>query len=462
MRLSLKFFSIAYTIILLSTGLGGMLFVGNVNSILWKNQVERVHSAVNYAADSFLAFADASYGKALESQKDDIIRQIKSSTSDVVSNMQIYTEKSVKDEYAKLEENSIVSKFIKKDGLLAMKSVCKLNTGNNSYYLVFHSDFSDIQKQCDLIWNSCAILVLSISMISGLLLFIATKKVTKPLRLLAKVTDEIAFGNYGKKVDIHTSDYEIKNLSESFNSMSMAVEQKIKEISEEAEKRDTFVANFTHELKTPMTAIIGYSQMLDCYELDEIERKEAAITIYNEAKRLEKLSMQLLDLYVYQHEEIEIETLNLLAIEMQLKASLKYLSEKYHVGVTVNLHNEIVFANQVLVLSLIYNLADNAFKASKPETMVKIYSKSEDGLVRIFVADKGRGIAKGNQRFLTEPFYREEKSRSRKFGGAGLGLSLCKEIALLHGTELCFESEKGEGTTVSFTLRKGGEDGEET
>ena len=114
----------------------------------------------------------------------------------------------------------------------------------------------------------------------------------------------------------------------------------------------------------------------------------------------------------------------------------------------------------MLLLSLLYNLVDNAFKASEPQTTVKIYSKSSNDIVRVFVEDKGRGIAKENIKLLAEPFYREDKSRSRKFGGAGLGLSLCKEIATLHGTELSFESEKGNGTTVSFTLKKGGEEDE--
>lgn len=267
-------------------------------------------------------------------------------------------------------------------------------------------------------------------------------------------------GNYGKKVDVKSSDYEITALSESFNSMSLAIEQKIKEIREESEKRNIFVADFTHEMKTPMTAIIGYAQMLRSYDLNTTEKDQAAEAIYNEAKRLEKLSLQLLDFYVFQNEQIEMEKLNLLTIGEQLKATLKHLSEKYDVLFSIDFDDETICANGVLLLSLLYNLVDNAFKASEPQTTVKIYSKSSNDIVRVFVEDKGRGIAKENIKLLTEPFYREDKSRSRKFGGAGLGLSLCKEIATLHGTELSFESEKGNGTTVSFTLKKGGEEDE--
>lgn len=460
MKLSYKFFCIAYIIVLLSTGLGGTFIIKNINDTLWNTQIERANTAINYAADSFLSFADVSYSEISGTHKNDIISQIKSTLDSTVTDVEIYTSKNVKSDYAKLSNNECVSQFIKNDNLLLMESVCKLNTEADVYYLIVYSDFTEIQKQCSLFWRSYGIVVFSISVISGLLLFASAKKITKPLSLLTKVTDEIALGNYGKRVNISSSDYEITTLSESVNSMSLAIEQKIREIREESEKRNIFVADFTHELKTPMTAIIGYAQMLRSYELDALERKEATEAIYNEAKRLEKLSLQLLDLYVFQNEQIEIEKLNLLTIGEQLKATLKYLSEKYDVLFCLDFNSETILANGVLLLSLLYNLADNAFKASEPQSTVKIYSKSSNDIVRIFVEDKGRGIAKENIKFLTEPFYREDKSRSRKFGGAGLGLSLCKEIAMLHGTELSFESEKGKGTTVSFTLKRGGEEDE--
>ncbi|MGN0494444.1 MAG: sensor histidine kinase [Acutalibacteraceae bacterium] len=244
--------------------------------------------------------------------------------------------------------------------------------------------------------------------------------------------------------------------------MSLAVEQNIKEIKEEGERRDRFVSDFSHELKTPMTAIMGYAQLLDSYELEPQERKSAAETVYREAKRLEGLSRQLLDLYVLRNESTEFEEIALPEIGEQLKSALKFLSEKYRVPFSVNFGSETVLANRELLLSLLYDLADNAFKASEPESPIEIYSDSEDCKVKITVRDRGRGIEKENLRLLTEPFFREDKSRSRAQGGAGLGLSLCKEIAEIHGTSLCFESEKGKGTAVSFTLRKGGAANENT
>lgn len=460
MKLSFKFFCIAYIIVLLSTGLGGMFLIKNVTDTLWNSQVERVNTAKSYAADSFLAFSDVSYGKITGAQKISITRQIKNALDSTVTDFEILTQETVKNEYTKLKDSEGLSQFVKKDNLLIMEAVCRLNVGTDVYYLAVYSDFTAAQRQCKRFWNGYGIVVLSLAIVSGLLLYALAKRVTRPLNKLTKAVDDIACGSYGETVNIKSRDYEIRGLSDSFNSMSVIIEQKIKEIKEESEKRSMFVADFTHELKTPMTAIIGYAQMLNSYELNPAERQEAVVAIYNEGKRLEKLSMQLLDLYVLQNERIEMEEVNLDFISEQLNVTLKFLSEKYDVLFSVNFGSETVSANTVLLLSLLYNLADNAFKASEPKSAVNIYSKSKSESVRIFVEDTGRGIAPENIKLLTEPFYREDKARSRRLGGAGLGLSLCKEIASLHSTKLCFESEKGKGTTVSFELKKGGEGNE--
>lgn len=457
MKLSFRFFCIAYIVVLLATGIGGSLMVSNINASLWDTQVERVNTAVNYAADSFTAFADASYSNELSGEQlADAVRQIKNTLDSSVSSVEILPVKAVNNQYAKMSENVCASTFTERDNSILMESVCRLNVHEAEYCLFLYSDFTDIQRQCDLFWRRYGIVVICVSVVSGLLLFALTKRITGPLNRLADVADEIALGNYGKKAEVPGSEDEISALAVSVNSMSEAIEAKIREIRNELEKRNMFVADFTHEMKTPMTAIMGYAQMLRSYQLEEAEKDQAAEAIYGEAKRLEKLSLQLLELYVYQNESVEMETLSLTDIGEQLDTTIRFLSEKYDVAYSIDLGSENASANQVLLLSLLYNLADNAFKASEPGTAIRIYSASEADTVRITVEDEGRGIAEENIKLLTEPFFREDKARSRKLGGAGLGLTLCREIARIHGTELAFESEKGKGTRVSFRLPKGG------
>ena len=226
MKLSFKFFCIAYLVVLLSTGLGGSYIIKNINDTLWNTQVERVSTAVKYAADSFMAFADVSYNEISGSRKEDAIRQIKGTLDSSVSDIDIYTSDAVDPQYTTMNENECTATFVKKENRLLMESVCKLNSGSADYYLFVYSNFTDIQNQRDLFWSRYGIVVICISVVSGLILFGLARKITKPLNTLTTVADEIALGNYGKKVEIKGSDYEIATLSESVNSMSSAIEQK--------------------------------------------------------------------------------------------------------------------------------------------------------------------------------------------------------------------------------------------
>ena len=136
MKLSYKFFCIAYIIVLLATGVGGILIINNVNNTLWNTQVERVKTTVNYVADSFLAFADVSYSEITGTHKNNIVRQIKDSLDNSVVEIEIHTSQNATSEYTEIDDNKCVSQFIKKDDLILMESVCKIGTEADVYYLV--------------------------------------------------------------------------------------------------------------------------------------------------------------------------------------------------------------------------------------------------------------------------------------------------------------------------------------
>lgn len=459
MKLSLKFFCIAYIIVLLSLGAAGMFLINTASDTLWDSKVERVNSAANYAVDSFLSFADIS-DVSEENQRKSITEQIKNISDSCVTDVKIITAEFAQHDYLNLQDNTGLSRFVIDNNLLIMEKVYRVSVGTDTYFICVYSDFTNEENYCGNLWNGYFIVILILAAFSGLILYILANRITKPLNILADTASDIASGSYGKTVNVKNNDFEIINLSDSFNSMSVTIKENVEKIKEETQKRDTFVADFTHELKTPMTAIIGYSQMLNSYELDAEERKQAAVAINNEAKRLEKLSLQLLDLYVLGNEKTAFDTVSLDSISNQLNSTLKFLSQKYDVLYSVNFDNTIVIANRELLLSLLYNLTDNAFKASEKNQTVQIYSKLNNGYVTIYVSDSGKGVDKENIGLLTEPFFREDKTRSRELGGAGLGLSICNKITELHGTELHFESEKGKGTTVSFSLKTGGEKNE--
>lgn len=454
MKLTVKFFCIAYIIVLLSTGIGGIFLINSANSNLWDSREERVIASSKYACDSFMSFADISSGPVSEAQLENIKKQIKGSLDSCVSELLILSESDVTSEYSSLADNEGFRRYTRRNGRYMLESVCRLNTSTDIYYITVYSDFTDIEDRTSALWGIYGAVVLGLSVISGLLLFIVARQTAKPINRLTEAANSISSGNYGETVTVETADFEIKRLAESFNTMSAMVKKTIEDIQAESDKRNMFVADFTHEIKTPMTAIIGYAQMLNSYDLNQKEIKQASRAIYKEGKRLERLSLQLLELYVYRNDEVVLEPVFLSDTVNQLETTLIFLSKKYNVKFTVDFCEVEVMANSVLLFSLLYNLADNAFKACAERGEVKINSAVIGDRVKISVSDNGKGISPENIKLLTEPFFREDKGRSRELGGAGLGLALCKEIAVIHNTELVFESELGKGTKVSFCLER--------
>ena len=209
---------------------------------------------------------------------------------------------------------------------------------------------------------------------------------------------------------------------------------------------------FAHELKTPMTAIIGYADLLRQDGLPEDTRLTAADYIYSEGQRLEKLSFKLLDLLLLEKDEVIFKEINLSAFLEDVEKALAPVLEKKNVKLVCRGVRGKVKLEPDLVKSLLYNLVDNAGKAMDGEGAIAVRGTLIPGGCEILVADNGRGMEEAELSRITEAFYRVDKSRSRKQGGAGLGLALCRQIVEAHNGSIQFASEPGKGTRVTVTL----------
>lgn len=216
-------------------------------------------------------------------------------------------------------------------------------------------------------------------------------------------------------------------------------------------RQSRFVADLTHELKTPLTSMIGYADLLRSGTLDDARRRTAADAIYHESTRLESLSQQLLALQGLQKNGIALQAVDVAAVFHDVARSLPNapLTLDAPAGATVQ-------ADRVLLADLLRNLAVYALHASTPGNTVRLICTDAGNGWRLAVIDTGCGIPAEAVPHLTEPFYRVDKARARADGGSGIGLALCAEIAAAFGTKLNFASEVGAGTTVSLTLPKGG------
>ena len=247
------------------------------------------------------------------------------------------------------------------------------------------------------------------------------------------------------RADVHTGD-EIGALAGDFNLMAEAVETRIAELMETAERQRLFIGGVTHEFKTPLTALLLHSRMLRRANMTDEEKDASLEHIESQCEWLERLVQTLLKLITLER-EIERRPCEVDALFDTVRQNTqKSLADR---GVTLITHSGggTLNCNADLIQSLLINLVDNAAKAYDADAADKrvLLTFSNN---TIQVKDFGRGIPKEAMERIFEPFYMVDKSRSKKAGGSGLGLALVKRIADAHDAELTVKSGVGKGTTV--------------
>lgn len=295
--------------------------------------------------------------------------------------------------------------------------------------------------------------------ISFPIILLLTKALTEPLKRVSEAAGRIAQGNYSQRIWADGKD-EISQLASDFNQMAGQVEEKIAELSDAARQKEDFTANFAHEMKTPLTSVIGYADMLYQRDLPRKEVKNAAEYIMNEGMRLEALSLKLMDLFVLDKQEFFLEQMAVREIFENLRQGIEPMCEKYGVALHMEMGEESIWVDFDLFKTMMLNLADNALKAGSRDLW--ICGEQEGSQVRIEVRDNGKGIPKKELGRITEAFYMVDKSRSRQQHGAGLGLALVSKIVEVHGAEMEIKSDGQTGTRVCiiFCSEKGEENEE--
>lgn len=226
------------------------------------------------------------------------------------------------------------------------------------------------------------------------------------------------------------------------------------------ELRQQFSANVSHELKTPLTSISGFAEILKNGGTDEQTTKDFANTIYEETQRMISLVNDIIKLSKLDEKSIsqEKEEINLAELSKEVITPLLPVAEKKNVKIDLEAENQ-VFINGVrsVIFEMIYNLVENAIKYNKNDgkVIVKVSKISENPsskkqTVVLSVSDTGIGIPKNEQERIFERFYRIDKSRSKESGGTGLGLSIVKHGAKYHNAKVTLSSQEGKGST--FTI----------
>lgn len=276
---------------------------------------------------------------------------------------------------------------------------------------------------------------------------------TKPLVKVSRTAREISSGNYDARVNPKTHD-EIGQLGSDFDNMAEKLSENINELKMSMEHQEMFMGSFAHELKTPMTSIIGYADLLRSDALSHEESQEAANYIFSEGKRLEALSFKLLDLLMMRNQNLNMVPTDMKHMIENLTFHLRPVYKKRNIDLQCRCEPAMCMVEPDLFGSVIANLVDNSRKAMDNGGNIIIMGDTVNGEYRIRVIDNGRGMPEEAIRHITEAFYRVDKSRSRAQGGAGLGLTLCKEIIGLHQGKIKFASREGNGTCVTVTIKE--------
>lgn len=354
----------------------------------------------------------------------------------------------------KADYGNVAYKVIRSENNRYIQLCSVIKVENVDLYIDALYDVTNVYEQRKELQRLYIAVFLFVVTCSAVLSYILSYFLTKPISRLKKIVSSITQGNYDLRSDIHTND-EIEELSAEFNQMTDTLVDKMEELNNAVDRQNQFIANFTHELKTPMTSMIGYADLLRRQNLSLEEQIDAANYIYSESKRLERLSIKLLELIAADNKNQELTVQNpAYLIDSVVKHSISYFKEN---GIEIEKKCEAgnCMLEPDLFVSLVINLLENARRAMENGGVIKIMlSMTEEGC-DLLIQDTGCGIPKDKLVHITEAFYRIDKARSRSFGGAGLGLSLCDRIAKIHNGSLSVESKVGIGTSVKVQIRGG-------
>lgn len=324
--------------------------------------------------------------------------------------------------------------------ILITGSSSNIASTRHTIYVV--RDITDVYNSILDMGMQFALVSVSGIIVGTVLIVLLVRLAARPIKSLGRSARRIARGEYAERAAVETKD-EIGDLAGDFNVMAEAVQSHFEALKETNERQQLFIGGLTHEFKTPLTSVIGHAETLLYTKMPEDVAERSLTHIHEQCKWLERLTQELLKLITLQ-EEIELREESVPALLDAVKESVSETLQQRGVILETECGMQKLVMNADLMKSLLINLVDNASKASGPGQLVTIRAHGRT----LEVADRGAGIPQEELSRITEPFYRVDKSRSKKMGGAGLGLALAERIADAHGAKMTIESAPGAGTTV--------------
>lgn len=463
-----KIFIYSLSLFLVIFNLGACFLIEHTHNLSLKREIDRglnEHSRIYTGMEFNIKLIENYYKEISKSNKEIIGEYLQNFNND-----NIYLE--VLDEknniiFSNLEFKLLVEREELKKPLLDRRNYIIRETGNKTLlFITSLIDMNNEKLKVSYISNITYIyqdrkeqykffikLCIMVSIILAIGMYILSKYITSPINKLINTTKIISSGNYSERVEINSED-EIGILAENFNQMALSIEEKISELEKKTEEKQRFIDNLTHELKTPLTSIIGYADFLRSTPYSEETFFQGLNYIFKEGKRLEELSWKMMDLILLKRENFKMKNENIKDILLDIKDSLKPKLQNKNINLTICAKGYEILVEKDLIKNLIINFIDNAMKVSKEGSNIclNVYKNNELKTV-LEVKDEGIGISEEDLPKVFEAFYMIDKSRTRANNGAGLGLAICAEIAKIHEAKLEIESEVNKGTAIRIIFK---------
>ena len=309
---------------------------------------------------------------------------------------------------------------------------------NERFTLITISDFSGFYAMRREQTTYGILICLGGIALATVLALLISGRITRRLSILSRSADAVRSGADFTLAPSGKHD-EIGKLTDAFIAMNDAVEKREESLREQARQRQQLIDALAHEMRTPLTSVISAARLIQKDTTDADMRNEMCDLIVRESRRLSDMDTNLMKLTQMNGTELETEEFSLLDAARE---ALAVTPEAELSGV-----DSVVTADRALIIHLMRNLVNNALKSgTKTPVQVVLHPRG------FSVSDEGRGMTPEELKQCTEPFWKADPARTRASGGAGLGLTICKSIARLHGTSLEIRSTPGTGTSVEFTL----------
>jgi len=324
-----------------------------------------------------------------------------------------------------------------------------IRTGKIDLTFVYVRNISEIYTLFKKQTNLFILLSIAVSAFVALVMLMFSLWLTRSISKLNKTTQIIAAGNFEERAQISTKD-ELGELSANFNRMADIIADKMNELEQKASEREKFVNYLTHEIKTPLTSIIGYANLLRTTDCSARQREKALTYLYETSKRLENLSFKLMDILYLKRNINEFKFHDIDDIIKSVVIAAENVLQLKSIRLDIDYPKGKLFCDKDLVVTMLANIVDNAAKASSEGQAVRLSVIKNNNRIIFKIADSGKGIKDTDIKKITLPFNMVSHVGGDYKRGSGLGLALCILVADVHSAKLEISSEVGKGTEVTI------------